>query len=132
MINYGAHSISKDDISSVIKVLKSDKLTQGSQVEKFESDLKKKFKSNYACAVSNGSAALHLSCLAINVKNTNVLISTNTFLSEANAVIHAGGKLNFIDIEIETGNISLSEVEKRVKLLKKKGEKVSTIIITTL
>ena len=42
MINYGAHSISKDDISSVIKVLKSDKLTQGSQVEKFESDLKKK------------------------------------------------------------------------------------------
>ena len=41
MINYGAHSISKDDISSVIKVLKSDKLTQGSQVEKFESDLKK-------------------------------------------------------------------------------------------
>ena len=73
---------------------------------------------------------LHLSCLAINVKNTNVLISTNTFLSEANAVIHAGGKLNFIDIEIETGNISLSEVEKRVKLLKKKGEKVSTIIIT--
>ena len=68
--------------------------------------------------------------MAINVKNTNVLISTNTFLSEANAVIHAGGKLNFIDIEIETGNISLSEVEKRVKLLKKKGEKVSTIIIT--
>ena len=67
--------------------------------------------------------------MAINVKNTNVLISTNTFLSEANAVIHAGGKLNFIDIEIETGNISLSEVEKRVKLLKK-GEKVSTIIIT--
>ena len=71
----------------------------------------------------NGSAALHLSCLAINVKNTNVLISTNTFLSEANAVIHAGGKLNFIDIEIETGNISLSEVEKRVKLLKKKVKK---------
>ena len=130
MINYGAHSISKDDISSVIKVLKSDKLTQGNQVEKFERDLKKKFKSNYACAVSNGSAALHLSCLAINVKNTNVLISTNTFLSEANAVIHAGGKLNFIDIEIETGNISLIEIEKRIKFLKKKDEKVSAIIIT--
>ena len=68
MINYGNHYIDKKDVISVIKALKSKKLTQGQYVEKFEKKLNSIFKSKYSCAVANGSAALHLCCLAIGVK----------------------------------------------------------------
>ena len=130
MINYGNHYIDRRDILSVTKALKSKKLTQGQFVEKFEKKLNIIFKSKYSCAVSNGTAGLHLCCLAIGVKNTNVLISSNTFLSGANAIIHAGGKPSFVDIDLETGNISVSEILKRIKFLKSKKEKISAIIAT--
>ena len=130
MINYGNHYIDKKDVISVIKALKSKKLTQGQYVEKFEKKLNSIFKSKYSCAVANGSAALHLCCLAIGVKNNNVLISSNTFLSGANAIIHAGGKPSFVDIDLETGNISISEILKKIKFLKSKNEKISALIAT--
>lgn len=130
MINYGSHDINKKDINLVVHALKSKKITQGKFVVNFEESLKKKFNSKYACVVSNGSAALHLCCLAIDVRNSNVLLSSNTFLSEANAIIHAGGKPNFIDIDYDTGNISLEYLEKKIKQLKKKKEKISALIAT--
>ena len=130
MINYGNHYIDKKDVISVIKALKSKKLTQGKYVEKFEKKLNSIFKSKYSCAVANGSATLHLCCLAIGVKNNNVLISSNTFLSGANAIIHAGAKPIFVDIDLETGNISISEILKKIKFLKSKNEKISALIAT--
>ena len=65
MIPYSKQFVSADDIRSVIKVLKSDFLTQGQEVPKFENKLKKFVGSKYAVAVSSASAALHLSCLAL-------------------------------------------------------------------
>ena len=59
-INYGRQTINDDDIDAIIKVLKSELLTQGPQVDKFEKELSKKFNTKYVCAVSSGTAALHL------------------------------------------------------------------------
>ena len=66
MISYGKQTINQSDIDSVIKILKSDWLTQGPAVENFENDLKNIFGSKYACAVSNGTAALHLVAKVLN------------------------------------------------------------------
>ena len=60
MINYGKHSISNKDIDSVKKTLKSDFLTQGPVVQKFENALTKYFNSKYCCAVSSGTSALNI------------------------------------------------------------------------
>ena len=64
-INYGNHYISQDDILSVVRALKENKITQGNNVEKFENKLKFFFKSKYALAVSSGTAALHLSMMSL-------------------------------------------------------------------
>ena len=130
MINYGRHHIDNKDIYQVIKTLRSDKLTQGNLIEKFEHSLKKKFRSRYACVLANGSAALHLSCIALNVKNTIVLTASNTFLSSSNAIIHAGGHPEFVDIDYETCNISILDLERKVKKFKKKNKKISALIAT--
>ena len=66
MISYGKQSIDNDDIKNVIKVLKSDYLTQGPTVKKFENSLGRYFKARYVCAVSSGTAALHLVGKALN------------------------------------------------------------------
>ena len=64
MISYGKQFIDQKDIDAVIEVLKSDWLTQGPAVEKFEKELKTYFGSNHCCVVANGTAALHLTGLA--------------------------------------------------------------------
>ena len=65
MISYGKQSIDQSDIDAVVKALKSNWLTQGPAIEAFEFDIKNYFGSKYACAVSNGTAALHLTALAL-------------------------------------------------------------------
>ena len=65
---YSRQSINKDDINEVVKVLKSDYLTQGPNLEKFEFNFKKKVKSKYCLAISSATAGLHLSCLSLNLK----------------------------------------------------------------
>ena len=70
-INYGKQSIDSKDIKAVIKVLKSDYLTQGPNVAKFENSLKKYFKSKYCCVVSNGTAGLHLASRALEWKKND-------------------------------------------------------------
>ena len=69
MINYGKHFIDKKDIISVSKILSSNWLTQGSNIEKFENAIKKKFGAKYCCVVANGTAALHLTGLALGWKS---------------------------------------------------------------
>ena len=68
MIPYGRQDISSEDIDSVIEVLKSDFLTQGPVVPKFENALRERFSSKYALAVNSATSALHLACLALGVK----------------------------------------------------------------
>ena len=99
MISYGKQTIDKSDIDSVIEVLKGEWLTQGPYVEKFENDLKINFKAKYVCAVSNGTAGLHLTALALGWDaNDYVVLPPITFLSTANCIVYAKANPVFVDV----------------------------------
>ena len=99
MISYGKQSIDQSDIDAIIKVLKSDWLTQGPAVETFENDIKNYLGAKYCCAVSNGTAALHLTGLALGWQPDDIIITSPiTFLATANSIVYAGATPDFVDI----------------------------------
>lgn len=112
-IPYGKQSIDQKDIDAVVNVLKSDFLTQGPAVADFEKAFAKYIGAKYAVAVSNGTAALHLSALALGVSEGDKVISTPiTFAASANCIRYAGGEVVFADIDPESYLIDLNEVKK--------------------
>lgn len=131
MINYGKQNIDKKDISAVLKVLKSDWLTQGPQVNKFELALKKYFGAKYCSVVSNGTAALHLAGLALGWKKGDVVLTSPiSFLSSSNCILYSGATPDFVDIDKSSYNIEINKLEAKIKKLKLSSKKVVAIIAT--
>ena len=129
MIFYAKHTINSDDLISVKKVLLSSNLTQGSEVNKFENNLKKYFSAKYACVTSSGTAALHLVALAYGWKKGDIVITTPmSFVATANCIEYTGAKPYFIDIDAKTGNMSTINLEKTLKKLNKTNKKVKAVI----
>lgn len=115
-IPYGKQDINQDDIDSVVSVLKSDYLTQGSHIEDFENAFSDYIGAKHAIAVSNGTAALHLSALALNVQpGQRVITSPLTFAASANCVRYCGGEIQFVDIDPDTLCIDLNRIEDLLK-----------------
>tara|TARA_B100001175_G_scaffold314236_1_gene323204 strand:+ start:5088 stop:6239 length:1152 start_codon:yes stop_codon:yes gene_type:complete len=126
IIPYGRQEITDEDINAVVKVLKSDYLTQGPEIKKFENLFAEYVGSKYAIAVSNGTAALHLCVKALGFKNgKNVITSPNTFVASANCIKYNGGNVIFSDIDEKTFLIDLNKIE---NLLSKSINKISGII----
>lgn len=120
-IPYGKQYITDEDINAVITTLKSDFLTQGPKIEEFEKKFASYIGCNYAVAVANGTAALHLSALALNVKEGTRVISTPiTFAASANCVRYCGGIVEFADIDPLTGVLDIEKV-KQLLASKPKG-----------
>lgn len=114
-IPYGRQSIDKDDIKEVVKVLKSDWLTQGPMVQKFEEALARYCGVKYAVAVSSGTAALHLACLAAGLKRGDEAITSPiTFLATSNSIVYTGAKPVFADIDYAAININPEEIKKKI------------------
>ncbi|MEE2723721.1 MAG: UDP-4-amino-4,6-dideoxy-N-acetyl-beta-L-altrosamine transaminase [Bacteroidota bacterium] len=112
-IPYGKQEITDEDITSVINVLKSDFLTQGPKVEEFENKFASYIGSKYAVAVSNGTAALHLAALSLDVKKgTKVITSPISFVATANCIEYCGGEITFCDIDPETLCMDIKELRK--------------------
>lgn len=110
-IPYGKQNITQDDINAVVEVLKSDYLTQGPVVKEFEEAFAEYVGSEYAVAVANGTAALHLNCLALGVKPGQKVITTPiTFAASANCVLYCGGEVVFADIDPETYLLDIDKV----------------------
>lgn len=113
MIPYGKQHITDEDVSEVIKALKSDFLTQGPAIAEFEDQFAKYIGVNYAVAVSNGTAALHLAALALNVQPGDKVITTPiTFVASSNCIKYCGGEIVFADIDPDTYLLDIREVEK--------------------
>jgi UDP-4-amino-4,6-dideoxy-N-acetyl-beta-L-altrosamine transaminase len=111
VIPYGRQSITQQDIDAVVETLRSDFLTQGPKVKEFEEKFAKYIGANHAVAVSNGTAALHLSALALGVNSTSDVITTPmTFSASANCVRYCGGKVSFADIDPSTALLDLEKV----------------------
>lgn len=114
-IFYGKQFINKDDINEVIKCLKSRNLTQGPRVTKFEKRVAKYVGSKYAVAVSNCTAGLHISLLAAGFKKGDKLLtSVISFVSSANASQYIGGKVDFIDIDLNSISMNLNELKNKI------------------
>lgn len=112
-IPYGRQNITQQDIDAVVNVLKSDFLTQGPHVALFENAFAEYIGVKYAVAVSNGTAALHLSTLALDVKEGDKVITTPiTFAASANCVRYCGGDLVFADIDPKTYLIEIEHVRR--------------------
>jgi UDP-4-amino-4,6-dideoxy-N-acetyl-beta-L-altrosamine transaminase len=115
-IPYGKQFITQDDINAVVTTLQSDFLTQGPEIEKFEKKFADYIGVKYAVAVSNGTAALHLSALALNVNETsNVITTPLTFAASANCIRYCGGNVFFADIEKESYLVDLDKVETLIR-----------------
>jgi UDP-4-amino-4,6-dideoxy-N-acetyl-beta-L-altrosamine transaminase len=113
MIPYGKQDITQDDIDVVVDVLKSDFLTQGPKIKEFEVEFSKYIGSKYAVAVANGTAALHLCVLALDIKpGDKVITSPITFAASANCVRYAGGEVVFSDIDPKTFLLDFNKVQK--------------------
>jgi len=110
-IPYGRQYITDYDIQAVVDVLKSDFLTQGPKIKEFEDAFANYVGAKYAVAVSNGTAALHLSALALGVKKGDYVICTPlTFAASVNCIKYCGGEVIFADIDPKTYLIDLKEV----------------------
>jgi UDP-4-amino-4,6-dideoxy-N-acetyl-beta-L-altrosamine transaminase len=112
-IPYGKQHVTQEDIDAVVSVLKSDFWTQGPAVPEFEKNFAEYVGSEYAVAVANGTAALHLCTLALNVKpGDKVITSPITFVASANCVAYCGGEVVFADIDRETYLLDINAVRK--------------------
>lgn len=113
VIPYGRQNITDDDIQAVIETLKSDYLTQGPKILEFEVAFASYIGAKYAVALANGTAALHLCAMALDVKPGDKVITTPiTFAASANCVRYCGGEVIFGDIDPETYLLSLDSVRK--------------------
>jgi UDP-4-amino-4,6-dideoxy-N-acetyl-beta-L-altrosamine transaminase len=110
-IPYGRQNITQEDIDAVIETLKSDYLTQGPKIKEFEVAFASYVGAEYAVAVSNGTAALHLCVMALNLKPGDKVITTPiTFAASANCVRYCGGEVVFGDIDPETYLLDIDSV----------------------
>lgn len=115
-IPYGRQHITEEDIQSVAEVLRSDFLTQGPKVEEFEKAFADYVGARYAVAVANGTAALHLCAMALEVDDkTKVITTPITFAASANCIRYCGGHVDFADIDPDTCLIDLRKIEEKLK-----------------
>lgn len=114
-ISYGRQYIDKKDIVAVLQVLRSDFITQGPKIPAFEKALCKFTGAKYAVVVSNGTAALHIACLAAGIKiKDEVITSPITFVASVNSILYCGATPVFADIQNDTSNIDPGEIENKL------------------
>ena len=129
MIPYGKQDINQSDIEAVIAVLKSDFLTQGPQVPLFEHNVSNYCNAQYGVAVNSATSALHVACLALGLgKDDWLWTSPNSFVASANCGLYCGAKVDFVDIDPKTYNLSVEELRKKL-IQAKKDNKLPKIVI---
>lgn len=122
MIPYAKQSISPADIDAVVEVLRSDWLTQGPAIARFEEGVRSRCGAKHAVAVHNGTAALHLACLALDLKPGDLLwTSPNTFVASANCARYCGADVDFVDIDAGSFNMSVVALEDKLTQAAKQG-----------
>ena len=129
ILPYSRQNIDNQDIKSVIKVLKSNFLTQGPNVSEFEKNISRKIGSKYSIAVNSATSALHIACMSLNIKKGDIVwTSANSFVASINCAKYLGANVDFIDIENDFYNLSIENLEKKLILAKKKNKLPKLII----
>ena len=129
IIPYGRQNISNDDIKSVVDILKSDYLTQGPVVIRFEKEVAKLTNSKYGVATNSATSALHIACLSLGLEKGDIVWTTPiTFVATANCARYCGAQIEFVDIDSKTYNMSVQELSKKLKIAKDEN-KLPKIVI---
>ncbi|WP_462173885.1 UDP-4-amino-4,6-dideoxy-N-acetyl-beta-L-altrosamine transaminase [Pseudoalteromonas xiamenensis] len=130
MIPYGKQSISDEDIQAVVDVLKSDWLTQGPKVPEFEQAVAEYVNVKHAVAVNSATSALHIACLALGVtKADEVWTSPNSFVASANCALYCGASIDFVDIDLSTGNMCMNALETKLTTRQKTHQPLPKVVI---
>jgi UDP-4-amino-4,6-dideoxy-N-acetyl-beta-L-altrosamine transaminase len=130
MIPYGKHSIGAEEFEAVSEVLRSPWLTQGPQVPAFENELAGRCGAKFGVAVANGTAALHISCLALGVGPGDcVWTSPNSFVASANCARYCGADIDFIDIDPRTRNICVDRLVEKLTLASQRGTLPKALVV---
>jgi len=123
MIPYGKQNIIDQDIDAVIKILKSDYLTQGPTTPIFENNLQEYTNAKYAVAVTNATSALHIACLSLGLGQGDILwTSPISFVASANCAIYCGADVDFVDIDPISYNLCPTALEDKLISANKKGK----------
>ncbi len=121
-IPYGRQDINRQDIDAVIDVLKSDFITQGPMIPRFERRIADYCRAQHGVAVANGTAALHIACIALGLGPGDWLwTSPNTFVASANCGLYCGARVDFVDIDPVTYNMSAESLEEKLRDAERQG-----------
>ena len=122
MIPYGRQDISQADIDAVVEVLRSEFLTQGPTVPRFEQAVAEYCGVQHGVAMNSATSALHIACLALDLGPGDWLwTSPNTFVASANAALYCGAKVDFVDIGPRTYNMSVERLMEKLEQAEKEG-----------
>lgn len=129
IIPYGRQDISQVDIDAVVDILRSEFLTQGPAVEHFERVIADYCGVSHVTAVNSATSALHIACLALGIgpKDT-VWTSPITFVASANCALYCGAKIDFVDIDFATNNMSINGLEIKLEDARKKNTLPAVVI----
>lgn len=129
MIPYGRQDITADDLDAVAAVLRSDFLTQGPAVPRFEAALAEKVRVRYALATNSATSALHVACLALGVAPGDLVWTTpNTFVASANCARYCGADVDFVDIDPRSWNISVPALRGKLEAARASGRLPKVVI----
>ncbi len=128
-IPYSCQLIEEDDIEAVVRVLRSEWLTQGPDIEAFEKNVATYCKSPHAVAVSSATAGLHLACMALGIGEGDLVwTSPLSFAASANCARYVGAEVDFVDIDSDTGNMCVSALKTKLEMAEKTGRLPTCVI----
>jgi UDP-4-amino-4,6-dideoxy-N-acetyl-beta-L-altrosamine transaminase len=129
MIPYGRQDISQGDIDAVVDVLRSDFLTQGPAVPRFERAVASRVGATHALAMSSATAALHVACLALDLGKDDLLWTVpNTFVASANCARYCGAGVDFVDIDPVSWNMSVPLLEAKLQKARRTGRLPKVVV----
>lgn len=129
MIPYGRQDINQADIDAVVDVLRSDYLTQGPLVPAFEETVANYCGAQHCIAVNSATSALHIACLALGVGEGDMVWTTpTTFVASANCALYCGAKVDFVDIDPRSYNLSVERLAEKLAQAQKTGSLPKVLI----
>src|SRR5690554_276998 len=129
MIPYGRQDITEADIEAVVAVLKSDFLTQGPQVPRFEQKVAQHVGARHALAVNSATSALHIACLALGLGPDDWLWTTPvTFVASANCGLYCGAQVDFVDIDPATYNLCPKALQAKLEVAEQQGRLPKVVV----
>lgn len=126
---YGRQSLDEADIAAVVDVLRSDFLTQGPEIERFEKNVAAWCHATHGVAVANGTAALHLAAAALGLGPGDVLwTSPITFVASANCARYCGAEVDFVDVDPQTINLCPKRLAEKLQRAEKDGHLPKVVV----